>query len=175
MPGALLMGESGGRPVEGFDLGNSPSALDGRDLSGRTIIQRTTAGTQGIVCSAPRAGHVLACSLACASATAHTVRRLAPEVVTFVLTGVQAGSDVNDGDEDAACADYVEALLRGTVPDAASAAQRVRGAHVARQFGEPAKPWYPISDLDYCAAVDRFDFAMPVVWEQGRLVMRTEK
>ncbi len=174
LPGVLLMGEIGGRPVEGFDLGNSPSALDGRDFSGRTIIQRTTAGTQGIVCSAPRADHVFACSLVCASATARTVRQLAPEVVTFVLTGFRAGSDVNDGDEDAACADYVEALLRGAVPDVAPAVRRMRRAHVARQFGDPAKPWYPAADLDYCAAVDRFDFAMPVVWEEGRLVMRQE-
>jgi 2-phosphosulfolactate phosphatase len=175
LPDALLMGEIGGRPVEGFDLGNSPSALDGRNLSGRVIVQRTTAGTQGIVCSAPRADHVLACSLACASATARTVRRLAPKLVTFVLTGFRAESDVNDGDEDAACADYVEALLRGAVPDAAAAARRVCGAHVARQFGDPAKPWYPVADLDYCAAVDRFDFAMPVIQEGDRLVMRTKE
>src|SRR5207237_5230955 len=32
-PGALLMGEVGGYPIEGFDFGNSPSALLGRDLA----------------------------------------------------------------------------------------------------------------------------------------------
>src|SRR5690349_24909649 len=50
-PGALLMGEVGGYPIDGFDFGNSPTALLGRDLAGRRLIQRTSAGTQGLVLS----------------------------------------------------------------------------------------------------------------------------
>lgn len=45
----LLMGEADGLPVRGFDYGNSPSALAGVDLAGVTLVQRTTAGTQGVV------------------------------------------------------------------------------------------------------------------------------
>jgi phosphosulfolactate phosphohydrolase-like enzyme len=47
--GDLCMGEVGGRAPPGFDLGNSPFEASGADLEGRTIIQRTSAGTQGIV------------------------------------------------------------------------------------------------------------------------------
>src|SRR6266508_6970461 len=46
-PGALVMGEVDGLPVEGFDFSNSPAELIGRDLGGRRMIQRTSAGTQG--------------------------------------------------------------------------------------------------------------------------------
>ena len=48
-PDALILGEVDGYPVEGFDLGNSPSVLIGSDISGKRLIQRTTAGTQGVV------------------------------------------------------------------------------------------------------------------------------
>src|SRR2546425_680009 len=71
--GALAMGEVGGLPVDVFDLDNSPAALVGRDLSGRRLIHRTTAGTQGVVRSL-QAETLLASSFVCASATARFIR-----------------------------------------------------------------------------------------------------
>src|SRR5439155_6845257 len=41
-----------GEPKPGFDLFNSPGQLQGLDVAGRVIVQRTTAGTQGAVASA---------------------------------------------------------------------------------------------------------------------------
>jgi hypothetical protein len=38
-----------GEAPDGFDFGNSPSEISGVDFGGKTIIQRTSAGTQGIV------------------------------------------------------------------------------------------------------------------------------
>jgi 2-phosphosulfolactate phosphatase len=108
-PGALLMGEVNGVQPESFDLGNSPSALIGLDLAGRRIIQRTSAGTQGVVRST-QAQALLTGSFVCASATARYLRKQNPASVTFVITGA---SPRTNGDEDAACADYIQALLRG--------------------------------------------------------------
>ena len=48
-PDWLCFGERGGWQVEGFDFGNSPSQVAGVDLTGRTCIHTTSAGTQGIV------------------------------------------------------------------------------------------------------------------------------
>src|SRR6266545_7320288 len=48
-PGSLTCGEVHGLPPEGFDFGNSPTHTDTLDLSGKLIIQRTGAGTQGAV------------------------------------------------------------------------------------------------------------------------------
>ena len=45
----LLIGEVDGLPIKGFDLPNSPTAVAKVDLSSPRLIQRTTAGTQGIV------------------------------------------------------------------------------------------------------------------------------
>src|ERR1700686_2509811 len=44
---ALLAGEIAGRLIPGFDLNNSPSLMAATNVQGRTIIQRTGAGTQG--------------------------------------------------------------------------------------------------------------------------------
>jgi 2-phosphosulfolactate phosphatase len=171
-PGAWTMGEVDGLKPESFDLGNSPAALVGLDLAGRRLIQRTSAGTQGVVRSSPYADTLLACSLCCASATARYVRDRSPETVSFVITGIHAGVEENDGDEDLACADYVEALLRGEAPDTKAVVQRVLGSYVARMFHDPARPEYPADDLLYCVDVDRFDFAMHVVRQDDLLVMK---
>lgn len=168
VPDALVMGEVDGLPVQEFDLDNSPAALLGRDLYGRTLIQRTTAGTQGIVRS-HAADALLAASFVCAGATARYVARSELSRVTFVVTGVVAG---RDGDEDAACADYLMALLRGTTPDAAPFLQRVHASFSGRLFADPARPEFPAADLACCAEVDRFDFAMPVERRDGGFVMR---
>ena len=44
----LLCGERKGIMVEGFDFGNSPSQLEHVDLTGKTVVHTTSAGTQGI-------------------------------------------------------------------------------------------------------------------------------
>ena len=172
MPDALVMGEVGGLRPDGFDLGNSPAAVATLDLCGRHLVQRTSAGTQGVVRSSG-ADVLLACSLCCATATARYVQSLAPQAVTFVITGIWPGSDeANSGDEDVACADFVETLLRGQVPDRDEAVRRVLDSYVARKRFLPPDSRLPAGDLDYCTAVDHVDFAMPVRREGGRLVLR---
>ncbi|MEY4762087.1 MAG: hypothetical protein RLZZ200_1943, partial [Pseudomonadota bacterium] len=47
-PDWLLFGERFAKKLPGFDLGNSPSETAAMDLDGRTIIQTTHAGTQGL-------------------------------------------------------------------------------------------------------------------------------
>jgi len=37
-PTLFLTGEIGGKPIPGFDLGNSPSLIAGRDLGGRRVV-----------------------------------------------------------------------------------------------------------------------------------------
>jgi 2-phosphosulfolactate phosphatase len=171
MPGALLMGEDGGWPIEGFDLGNSPAALLGRNLAGRRMIQRTSQGTQGVVRST-RAEALLTASFTVASATARYLQRLSPASVTFVTTGAVAPGF---GDEDVACADYLTALLRGARPDVEPFLSRVRNSGEVRIMANPSLPQLSLADLDCCLAVDRFDFAMRVWRREGLLVMETVK
>ena len=164
---ARAMGEVGGLPPEGFDFGNSPTYLSQEDLSGITLIQRTGAGTQGAVRS-QNAEVMLASSLVVAKATVKHVIRLGAEEVTFVITGKYQ----HRGDEDLACAEYLEALLKGDQPDTKPFIQRVFDSRDALQHLDPAQTGFPLSDLDYCTQIDKFDFAMPITRQNGRLVMR---
>jgi len=166
-PGALAMGEVGGYPIDGFDFGNSPSALLEQNLSGRRVIQRTSAGTQGLVRSL-KADMLFAGSFVCGAATARAIARSAPASITLVATGIFPG---RDGDEDVACADYLAALLRGEPIDIAALVRRVRDSGSGRLFADPSDPVFPPSDLDLCVDVDRFDFALHVERRDGLLVM----
>lgn len=58
-PGSLAMGEHRGLRPDGFDFPNSPSMVRDVDLSGRTIVQRTSAGTRGVVAAVARTGRPL--------------------------------------------------------------------------------------------------------------------
>jgi 2-phosphosulfolactate phosphatase len=170
-PEMLIMGEVDGLPVEGFDFSNSPTEIAGQDLAGRHLVQRTSSGTQGVVLSR-NASALLTSSFVCARGTAKYLRGLSPDLVTFVITGYGPGGS---GDEDAACADYIEALVRGDDPQAEPYLQRVRESAPGRLFSNPAKPEFPSSDLEYALNLDQFDFAMLVRWMNGKLIMETTK
>lgn len=158
IPGVLLMGEEGGRPIPGFDFGNSPAALKKQDLSGRRLVQRTSQGTQGVVRSR-QADDLLAASFVCAGATVRHIRQSVPATVTFVITGA---NQTGEGDEDAACADYIEALLQKNEVDVEPFLNRVRFSPAGRRLVDPNFPEYPAADLPHCLQVDRFDFVMRV-------------
>jgi len=167
-PGWILSGEDGGRKPPDFDFGNSPQELIGRALEGATVIQRTTAGTQGVVRST-QADELFAASLCCAGPTVAAIRALSPQRVTFVLTGL--GQD-GFGDEDAACADYIEARLRGQPVDERSLSERVRRSGWGRRFGDPEYDFLDSRDLEHCQALNRFAFALHVQQQAGQFVMR---
>jgi 2-phosphosulfolactate phosphatase len=167
----LACGEVGGIPPEGFDFGNSPAQTDTLDLSGRVIIQRTGAGTQGIVRSM-NGNTIFATSLVVANATVLHILKHMPESVCFVITGqFSEGS----GDEDLACAEYLELLLKGKQPNPAPYINRVYKSRDALFHLDPNFPAFPKSDLEHCTSIDAFDFAMPVIRENGRFVMRAAK
>ena len=170
IPNALASGEVGGIAPEGFDFGNSPTQTNTLSLTGKTIIQRTGAGTQGIV-RCVKAESMLAASLAVAGATVKHIQQLNPATVTFVITG----QTFSGGDEDLACAEYLEALLKGKSPDPEPFRQRVINSRDGLQHLDPLQTAFPLTDLDFCAHIDAFDFFMHVTKENDRHVMRAVK
>jgi len=143
-PDLFLTGEIGGRPIPGFDIGNSPSRIEGRDLGGRRIVQRTSAGTQGVVAAAAATEIVLG-SLVIAGATVRYLR--GRDVISLVAMGTYGG---DDHDEDEICAAYLEQLLL----DAGPPAPKISLATV-----ESWPDWFPRRDAELALEVDRFDFA----------------
>ncbi|MCS6940619.1 MAG: 2-phosphosulfolactate phosphatase [Roseiflexaceae bacterium] len=167
-PSAVTAGAvPGGFPIEGFDLGNSPAALQDVRLTGRDVVLCTAGGVRGAAV-ARHAALLLGGSLVCAAATARLLRRLDPPRVTLLITGVYAD---RDGDEDIACAEYLAAHLHGRAPDPAPFERRVRESTFGRRFGDPAYPHLSRADMDLCARADVFDFALPIVQQEGMMMV----
>jgi 2-phosphosulfolactate phosphatase len=156
-PDLFLTGEIGGRPIPGFDAGNSPSRIDGLDLAGRRVVQRTSAGTQGVVAAAA-ASEILLGSLVVAGATVRYLH--SRDAISLVAMGTHGGDDHG---EDELCAAYLEQLLLDAAPT-----RPVISLAPAEQWPD----WFPRRDAELALEVDRFSFALPVAREDGLLVAR---
>ncbi|HEV8671487.1 MAG TPA: 2-phosphosulfolactate phosphatase [Candidatus Limnocylindria bacterium] len=161
-PSLFLTGEIDGRPIPGFDVGNSPSAIERLDLTGRRVVQRTSGGTQAASAAAGARDIVLA-SFVIAEGTIRYVRQR-PDDVTVVAAG-HAGSETSEEDE--ACARYIAARLTGAPVDIAGLI-----ASLWENEDRNWPDWFPRRDAELACQVDRFDFALPVAREDGRLVAR---
>jgi len=177
-PESLIMGESDGLKITGFDFSNSPAELRRQLLLGRRLIQRTSAGTQGVVRS-QQAQTIFAASFVVARATARAILNLNPASTTFVITGLESGNQYHGvthsastfGDEDSACAEYIESLLLGKSPEPGAYIQRVIDSAPGRIFSDPSRPEFPPSDLDLSLKLDCFDFALQVSRQDGLFIM----
>lgn len=157
-PGALLVGERGGKILPGFDYGNSPSQTEGADLPGRTVIHTTSAGTQGLVAAAVGASELLTGSLANAEAIARYIRACDPDVLSLVAMGWN-GRDSSP--EDTLCARLIAAKLQGRTLDMDREMAIVRAHPQGAKFFDPAQQEvFPERDYWLCTAVDRFDFVI---------------
>ena len=167
IPNALVMGEVMGLPPEGFDFGNSPAAFLGVNLNNCHLIQRTSAGTQGVVNSS-NAETMLASSFCCAQATVDYIKNVSPKAVSFVITGF--GPD-GRGEEDLACAEYLEALLKESNLNPDSYLKRVTESRAGKHFADPENTMFTWKDIECCIDIDRFNFALEISREDDRLVM----
>jgi 2-phosphosulfolactate phosphatase len=160
IPGALVMGEEHGRRPADFHLSNSPVEAFAADLRGRELVQRTTAGVQGVL-AARHADRLFAASLVVASATAAAVARTGLGSPTYVITGRFADGRA-EGEDDLLTARLIERARAGEPLDAEStAAALVATPEAARTLAVGEGHVHP-DDIAYAAAVDRFDFAMEV-------------
>jgi 2-phosphosulfolactate phosphatase len=158
---ALAMGEIGGRRPDGFDLSNSPVLASQADLLGRTLVQRTSAGTQGVV-AATSATRMWCASLVVATATAMEVRSSGLGAPTYVITGMFADDPLMTGDDDRATAELIDRIRVGKASQANDTALFVAATHEAERTlalgGEDSHR----DDVAFASRVDAFDFAMEV-------------
>lgn len=165
-PSLLIMGEEDGLPPDGYDFGNSPWEISNADLRGRTMVHRTSSGTQGVVGSR-HCDDIYVSSFAIAGATVSAIRRSSPDIVSIINTGWRPNGL---GDEDTACGDYLEALLKGESPDPMPYLARVDQCQVSPVFKDRDRSEYPHQDLDLCMDLDRYDFAIRVLRDGSRLI-----
>ncbi len=168
IPGSAVMGEVDGFKPEGFDFSNSPTEISHQDLSGRTMIQRTSAGTQGVL-RTTAADVRFAASFVVARSTALKIRQLDPDLVSFIVTGESLG---RDGDEDLACGQYIESLIRNQNPDPVEFISRIETSSVGQSFLNGEVEYFLYKDIVLSKQVNRFEFYLPIIEENDRLVIR---
>ncbi len=181
----LLIGERGGKRVEGCDYGNSPSQTQGVDLKGRSFIHTTSAGTQGIMNARRNADEIMVASLVNARAVASYIYQKNPQTVSIVAMG-QAG--IESAGEDVLCAEYLKYLLLEDSQDLEEVretgwsnfandhydiqekAENLRMGAGAHFFDPDNQEVFPREDFDLSTDCNRFGFVIPVtVNAEGRM------
>ena len=160
-PGTIALGENRGLRPEGFDFPNSPAMLRRADLSGRTLVQRTSAGTRGVV-AATDADRLWAASLVCASATARAVEAADIGEPTYVITGRFEDRPGASGDDDVMTAELIERARLGHPLDSAATSSALKATSEAAKTLALGPEHCDPTDIDLAATVDAFDFAMEV-------------
>jgi 2-phosphosulfolactate phosphatase len=157
-PTVLLAGERDGKPLPGFDFGNSPSEIRRADLAGRVLIHRTSAGTQGLL-AALEAGAfpVLAGSFLTAGATIRYLKSMELSELSIVAMGWNAREEAL---EDVLCAGFLKARLLGEHPDFGALRSEIREHPTGQRFFDPRLPWFPEEDFEHCMELDRYDSAI---------------
>ena len=168
--GQILMGEVGGKRPEGFDYGNSPSELMYANLSGKTIIQSTRAGTVGVT-NVSEADVIYGGSLAVAGATARAIASHKPEKVSLVAMGLEGKVKA---DEDEQCALYLRNLLQGRRPDKDSVRALILAGEESQKYDDPSLPQWPPEDRMMALDIDSHNFALRIAREDDLFVARPE-
>lgn len=158
--GAVISAEENTLPIPGIAISNSPTQIRAADLSGRTLVQRTSAGTP--VINAVREDlTIFAGSLVVARATAQACLLTNEDTVTLIASG--------DFIEDHACARCIAAHINGEEVDLQALLAPLYRSDRYAKFAQGDWPGFPSTDLELSLAADRFDFAMPAARRDGRV------
>lgn len=155
-----------GPPAPGFDAVNSPGLLRSLELGGRTVVQKTTAGTVGAL-AVKEASLVLCAGFVVAEATARLLRARGCDSVTFVVTG-----EGGQADEDLACAQYIARRATGAGTDSAPFLRRAGASRAASELARGVRQGTHRDDVALCLELDRFPFAMVATSEDSLMVLR---
>jgi 2-phosphosulfolactate phosphatase len=174
-PDYILVGEVGGLPIEGFDLGNSPSEILNRQpeyFKDKIAVQRTSAGVQGALAALEAADEVLAASYCNARATAQYIRSKQPTLVTLVAMGWDMKYRAPEDDW---CARYIGHLLGTGEYNHNQAMKEIVFNQTAQRFLSADQPKFPPEDPVLCLQRDVYGYAMAVRRENNAVVIRRPK
>jgi 2-phosphosulfolactate phosphatase len=168
-PGFLLIGERDGKKQPGFDYGNSPTEIEKVDFSNKTVIQTTSAGTQGLV-HAKKADEIITGSFVNVQAVIDYIKNENPDILSLVAMGT---SGVVSSDEDKFCAEYIKNSLENKPNDFTKIKRQLNNSKNARKFFDPKLNWAPKKDFDLCLYLDRFDFVLKTEYnDNNQLILK---
>ena len=153
---SVLVGERDEKKIEGFDFGNSPTEIIKTDLTGKTVIQTTTAGTQGLI-NAEKADAIITGSLVNAGAVVQYIKSIDPENVSLVAMGYRA---TQSAEEDLLCAEMISAELENNKFIYEKRISNLQNGSGKRFFNAENIDFSPPTDFFLCTMVNRFDFVL---------------
>ena len=168
--GDYLMGEVSGKKPDGFHFGNSPHEISDVDMTGKTLIQSTRAGTVGVE-AATNAAEVFLGSFVVAQATVDAIRKESPSLVSIIAMGDQG---VVRADEDEQCGIYLRNIMEKRKPDFNAVKSLIMTGGATQKFFDPEQPQYHPEDVTLALQADRYSFAMKISREDGLLVARKQ-
>ena len=166
----VLIGETGGAPINGFDFGNSPSQLLTTDpgfFSNKTVVQRTSSGVQGALTALTVADEVLLGSYNVAKSTAEYILSRNPKEVSLVAMGW----DLQEiAPEDEWCARYLAHMLGSGEYDHVQALREIVFHESTQKFLRRDVSYFPSEDPVLCMQRDIYDFVLRAR-QKGDLVL----
>jgi len=102
----LMLGERGGKKIEGFDLGNSPLAVTKKVVQGKRLFMSTTNGTKSLQ-KVQHAKHLYAMGLPNRRAVAEKIIMLQSENVLILGSGWEGSYSLEDSLAAGALASYL--------------------------------------------------------------------
>jgi 2-phosphosulfolactate phosphatase len=167
----VLIGEVGGIPIEGFDLGNSPSEILKKGTAffdGKTVVQRTSSGVQGVLMALDVADEVLPASYSLAKSTARYILSKQPPRVSIVSMGWALK---HIAPEDEWCGVYIAHLLGVNDYDHNKALEEILYNQTTQKFFDPEKPHFPPEDPIICLQLNIHDFVLRASRDDGAVVV----
>lgn len=153
---SILVGERDEKKIEGFDLGNSPTEIIKTDLSGKTVIHTTTAGTNGLI-NAMNADITLTGSIVNVNAIIKYIKAINPEHVSLIAMGYKA---VVSAEEDLLCAEMIKNGLEGKEENYKKKISDLKFSSGKRFFESANIDFSPPTDFFLCTLTDRFNFVL---------------
>ncbi|MFZ7103831.1 MAG: 2-phosphosulfolactate phosphatase [Peptococcaceae bacterium] len=164
----VLIGERQGKKQPGFDYGNSPAEIESVSFIGKSIIQTTGAGTQGIV-NAHNADEIITGSFVNAQAIIDYIKFKKPEIISLVCMG---NAGVVSSSEDTLCAEYIESGLENRQMDFNNIVKYLERYESSQKFFNHETHWAPEKDFKLCLSLNRFDFVLRVEKLEDKLILK---
>lgn len=155
---SVVIGEVQGKQVTGFDFGNSPTHIQDFNFEGKTVIHRSSSGTQGLVFS-QKADEVITGSFVNAKAIVKYIRKKNPENVSLVCMGWACEYE---SEEDTFCAEYIKSLLQKKPYPVNQKIERLKGTDGKRFFLPENQDSEPEEDFYLSTTLNKFDFILKV-------------
>ncbi|WP_017728227.1 2-phosphosulfolactate phosphatase [Halalkalibacterium ligniniphilum] len=156
----LLSGEIKGLPIPGFDLSNSPKEMLMKKVGGKTLVQKTTNGVAAALHSLCTK-YLLVTGFTNAKTTAQYVKKICESLSGTPQVNLIASHPT--GDDDLACAQYMEQiLLENEAPPLSQITARIKSSHVAEKFFDKENRFFDPDDILLCIQQWDESFVMQV-------------